>query len=325
MNNRPANSSIADNLVAIEQAQGVQVNFLGFLIWYSVADCRITKEELRQLFQKAGIDEKRLPKDISERDAFRRATKAGEAKRIQLDAKGERFLNVLVRDVRQTDKQIIRQLVREVVDSENVRLEYQAVADLIYQENGIHLIPKMDLLPDERQAIDLISKAFDIERECYNGRTMRDIIGGILAGCRPVNVRPSGGVYFVARQYEKEVEAIKEFASGLDPYNTTHNKTRCWSVPVVDAEEQRGMLQESLEEQVKKDSKSLIGEITKLLNGNRTITQNLANQYVDRAKALAKLVKEYEEMLEFQSIKAKADLELAMQAAMKVLDKVEVV
>ncbi|OPY64055.1 MAG: hypothetical protein A4E56_00109 [Pelotomaculum sp. PtaU1.Bin065] len=314
---------LVDNLVAIEKASGMDIKFIGFLLWFSVADCRITREQLEEVFSETGIDSKRLPKEISPRDAFRRATSAAEKKRIPLDLKEERFLNCMIREIRADSKQINRQLVREIVDGKNVRLEYTPVADLIHQENGIHLIPKVDLLHDERDVIDEIKDTYEIEKNCYNGRTMRDIINALLWECHPVAVRTSGGVYFVPARYEETTKSIKRFAKRLNDYRSTDHKTTCWTMPLVDAEEQRSMIEESLEDQVASESKAVIDEMAKLTKGERKITQKLANQYVERVKSLKKLYTEYEDMLNYKSVEAQANLDLAMQGAMGILSKVE--
>jgi len=311
-----------ENLVAIEKVMNVELDFLGSLLWYSVTDCRIDRDQLQQVFAEVGIDEKHLPKPINTRDAFRRATKAGEIKKEALD--DERYLNVLIRESKVTNKMIVRHLVREVVDAENKRLEYAPVCELVFSEDAIHVIPKHEMNKIERAAVDKIKEAYQVERNNYNGRTMRDVITDVLDGCDPVNVRPSGGVYFVAKQHEATLTNLQRFANRISDFSTTGHKTTFWMVPVVNAEEQKKMIEISLEEQVKSESKALIEEMSKLLKSDRKITQGLAKQYVDRAKDLAKMVKRYEDLLDTQNITATSNLELTMAAAMQMLEKVEV-
>jgi len=95
-------------------------------------------------------------------------------------------------------------------------------------------------------------------------------------------------------------------------------------VPVVNADEQLEMLEESVEEQVKKSSESMIAEMTKILLEGKKVTQNLAGQYVDKAKSLRKMVESYREMLQSEITGVEADLEVVLAQAMAMMDRVEV-
>lgn len=315
------NTNLAEKLVAVEKIHGVEVKFLGFLTWFSIADCRITRPQLSGAFAAADIDEEMMPKEISPRDAFRRATKAGETKREDLGS--GQYLNILVRDVKSDQDQIVKQLVREVVDAKNIRLEYLPVCDLVYKNEDLHVIPREIMNHHEQTARMNIEEAFETEKGHYNGRTIRDIVQDILRGCSPVAVRPSGGVYFVPEKHGDALKALQTFVREIDSYKVTDRRSSLYMVPVVDAEEQRQMLQESLEDQVKNETETIVEEMTKMLKSGQKITQSAAQKYVERAKGLRNLVKEYSTVLEDQKLAAKINYELAIKEAMALLQKVE--
>lgn len=310
-----------ERLVAVK-SERFKVEYLGYLLWFTVCDLRVTREELAEVFSEAGLDLRHLPKPICPRDAFRRASKEGETKRAEIS--DGRFLNILIREVRMDSDAIIRHMVREVVDSKNVRLEYLPVAELRLDGNLLLATPFRPLEEIEMKALNAVKEAYEVERNCYNGRTIRDILFDILEDCRPVAVRPSGGVYFVPRQFEPTLRALQRFVDGVSAFATAGRKSRLWTVPVVDAEEHREMLKESLEDQVLHNAKSLVAEIAQIMQSGKKITVSLARAYAERVKELSALVAQYEDLLETEIVTAKANLELARAQAAALLEKVEV-
>lgn len=312
------------SLLAIED-KTFAAHFLGRILWFTISDMKVRYEELQQAFNNAGIDEKYLPKPISPRDAFRRATKVAEAKRIKLD--NEQYLNLLVREVKMADDEIVRQLVREVVDSKNIRLEYLPVANmkLLNDKDFISdpIIANNYLNNEESLALLKVENEFEHTKENYNGRHVREMVMNILNGCDPVAVRPSGGVYFIPEKYADTAQALSEMVRELARYSIDAERSRLWAIPVVDAEEHKVMVAESLEDQVKANSNSLIGEMTKILKSGRNITQKTAEQYVNKVKGLKKMVAKYEDMLNTEILNVQECMSIALEQARKLLDNVE--
>lgn len=308
------------NLVALENAQDAEAKFLGRLCWYSVSDLRITREDLEAAFDAVGLDKAHLPRPLNARDAFRRATSAAEVKRQPGDA--GTYLNLLVREVKASPDLLVRQVVREIVDSNNVRLEYVPLANLRLERDRLTVEPLAPLSEAEEVMLDKVRQDYETERRHYNGRHMRDLVMEILERCSPVSVRPSGGVYFVPERHAGTLSALTGFVDRLNAHKINGGRCRFWHIPVIDAQHHRVMVAESLEDQVRQDSETLIREMTMLLKGEgRTLTEALATQYIDRVKALKKVVAEYEAFLEAQAIEARATLQLAMQQALALLDK----
>lgn len=313
-----------DNLLVLDNKQ-FEANFLGRILWFTISDCRINYSQLETAFRNAGIDEKYLPKPISPRDAFRRATKIAEAKRVKLD--NDRYLNLLVREVKMSDDEIVRQLVREVVDSKNVRLEYLPVANmkLVNDTDFITepIVPRHELYNDEDIALLKVENEFDRCKDNYNGRHVRELVQNILNGCRPVAVRPSGGVYFVPEEFADTVQALSNMIRELSQYSIDAERSRMYHVPVIDVQEHRVMVAESLEDQVKNDSQSLIAEMAKILKDGRNITQKTAEQYINKVKDLKKMVAEYEDMLNTEILNVQECMNIALEQAKKLLENVE--
>ena len=208
-----------ENLIVLENKQ-FKTSFLGRILWFTISEMKVSHEQLRVAFNNAGIDEKYLPKAISTRDAFRRATKVAEAKRIKLD--NDRYLNLLVREVKCADDEMIRQLVREVVDSKNVRLEYTPVANMVLKNDkdfDAYRLPAVpELYQEERKALLDVGNEFDNCCNNYNGRHVRELVQNILSTCNPVAVRPSGGVYFTPESFSGTVEALSSMIAEISQY-----------------------------------------------------------------------------------------------------------
>ena len=314
-----------DNLLVLDEKTD-EAHVLGRILWYTISDCKVSFDQLKTAFNNAGIDEKYLPKPISPRDAFRRATKVAEAKRLKLD--DERYLNLLVREVKMADDEIVRQLVREVVDSKNVRLEYLPVANmkLVNDTDFITepIIPRYEFYNDEDIALMKVANEFDRCKDNYNGRHVRELVQNILAGCDPVAVRPSGGVYFIPEAHSSTVQGLSEMIRELSQYSIDAERSRLYSVPVIDAQEHRIMVAESLEDQVKNNSQSLIAEMANILKTGRNITQKTAEQYIQKVKQLKTMVAKYEDMLNTEILNVQECINIALEQAKKLMENVEV-
>ena len=314
-----------DNLFVINNEEH-QSKFLGRILWFTISDMKVSAKQLKQAFNNAGIDEVYLPKPISPRDAFRRASKVAEAKRVKLD-NNDQYLNLLVREVKMADKEIVRQLVREIVDSKDVKLEYLPVANmkLVNDTDFIMepIIPAFDLYDEEDIALLKVENEFEICKDNYNGRHVRELVQHILAGCAPVSVRPSGGVYFTPEKYADTVNSLSEMVQELSAYSIAAERSRLWSIPVIDGNEHRTMVEESLEDQVKADSKSLITDMARIIKSGRNITQKTAEQYIVKVKDLKAKVKNYEEMLETEILGTQSAMDIAMEQARKLLEHVD--
>lgn len=310
-----------NNLRAINSSK-VEVSFLGKLLWFSLPEILISLPELHDVFKKDSIDEKFLPKPICARDAFRRATKLAESKKIRLDE--ERHLNLLVREISSTPDRIVRQMVREVVDSKNERLEYLPIVTFIQEKNDMDYQSHGVLYQEEQEAIEKVVNGFDLFKEKYTSQTVRAIVMDILETCSPVAVRPSGGVYFTPETYSDQVKNLQNLVTDLSPFCCDNAKTDFHTVPVIDVDEQRDMVNQSLEEQVKSDSLQLIDEIAEIIKSGRKVSQSTAVKYVEEVKALKGKVKEYEEMLETEIENVQETMNLALEAAKKLLDNAAV-
>lgn len=290
-------------------------NTLGYLMWYTLSEVGISHEKLEDLMINHQISDKYMPKEINARDAFRRVTNSYyELKGVMVD--DQRFKNVLIRQVRQTPSEIIKTLVREIVDSNNQRLSHEEVAKIILDDtNDISLERMKTLEPEEEDMVNLIMRDFDIAKVEHNASHIRHIINRIMEEIKTISVRPSGGVFFVKYQSRETAINLQNFINGLSNYvKIPEHRTSCYKLPVVRGTEQNQMLVESLNDQLKKDSESLINKmkttIDDIKKGTRVKPQTLAD-FADRIKELKIMERDYKESLEFKELEATENLKIA--------------
>ncbi len=309
-----------ENLRAINGGSAVEVEYLGCLLWSTVSSIlKIPTGDLKEALTESGL-EAFMPREIHPKDAFRRVTKLLETKK---EPYGEnQYVNLLVRPISGGDK-TVRQLVREVVDGKNVRLEYKPVIQFEMEGETLSIIPLVhDLTSIEMEMIGKVPELHAEAMKHYDGKHIRYMFKSILKECNPVSVRPNGGVNFIPQKNINTVTAAKELAKRLNRYE---GNVKMWSVPVIDATEHREMVGESLEEQVIGGSNTLIEEMKEIIgDSSKQIGVRKAKGFADRIKKMKESVQEYEEMLEFQAIKANENLELAQQIAVKLMESVSI-
>ena len=294
------------------------IEYLGCLLWYTVSDVlKIPVETLEQDLKEIGL-EKYMPRKINPRDAFRRVTKEMEVRKEQYSQ--DTYINLLVRNVRIGEGEVVRQLVREVVDGKNTRLEYKPVLQFSIGEGDRLATTSLvdNLTSTEQKSMKELPNQLEKACNYYNGVHIRYMLWKMLKECNAISVRPNGGVDFIQQAYISTIEKIKELSKKLNQYE---GNVRLWSIPVIDATEHREMIQESLEAQVLGSSNALIHEMKTIMNdAKRTLSTKAIQGYADRVRALKELVKEYEESLEFQAIEAQENLKLAMQFTVQLME-----
>lgn len=280
---------------------------LGHLLWYTVPEQDITREKIAVAISAAGIDKRHMPMPISPRDAFRRAS------RITVP-RGAGKTTYLIREVGGLENGVLRHIVREQrIDTAigGRRLDYRPLVALqITDDNpavNVDILDYSELDDECRRITDDIRARYDVTRDHYDASTLRRMIQGILGTCRPIAVRPSGGVHFVPQKYEATVYAVAEL------FPKIAGDGKFWFLPVIDAANQREMISKSLDSHVESEAAAIVAELGRVMKGRQEVTPSLTEKYVRRVQAIAASVKEYEDMLETKAITAKSHLQLAEQ------------
>ncbi len=234
------------NAVRLEELEALSpsseaTRTIGYLVWYSIFDTDIPKEDLEGLLHQYGLDEY-MPNPIHQNDAFRRAAKAIEQNNIQTYIPGV-TQNHLV-DGFETPKEIVRHLVVETIDKNSQSLHYDpevAIMKFDKETGNISYTSKTS------NATELAEKVRDIYPRClnnYGSRHIREMVYKILASMGPIPVRPTGGVYFVPAKYETKLSNLLSFLKKI-------GQSEGFKVPLVNSSENRDMVRLKLNEHIR--------------------------------------------------------------------------
>lgn len=323
-------STMLERFVAIEGKRGVSVEWLGSLTWFTISESVATESQIAAAFDAAGIDTQYIPPLAHPKDAMRRAVKAAEVARQEIGP--EQYLNLLAREVSHSKTDLLYHLVAEVVDAKGHRLSYSQEAEITLhietdkkgaftrEDIATHWLPSRTstgpVLSEAAKALGGIQAAYNQHRTHYDGNALRRTVTRILDDCHPVAVRPSGGVLFIPRGYAATVDALGKLIDLLAQYGITQgHRSVLRAVPVVDAADQRQMIDESLEEQVNTETRALLDDLSQADGSTKKGIETL----IGRIQRLQSMVREYDDLLETKRSDAQAGLEVAMAQARALL------
>lgn len=291
---------------------------LGALVWYTVKNAAMgTRTEIQTALALAGLPDSLTPKPIPASDALRRAIKDLGTLPEEKTNQGQ-VVRLLIREVPPADKDhLAYHLVRETGDASREHLDYREIGTIELHKRTSSLlvspIASASVSQHELSVLEQVTARYQFDREHYDSEMVRYIARMALKNSDPISVRPSGGVYFIARDYLGRVKQVgvflEQFASG----------TRLYSVPVVDDADMRSMVSDSVEEQVDTEATRVVTELRTLLERG-TPTEIQAVAAVRSIRELAAMTERYEELLETRIEGARAALEAAQAQARTLLE-----
>ena len=298
---------------------------LGELTWFTVGELRLTVTELEVAYTRAGLDPHTVPL-IQPRHAFQRAT---QRLRQAIPLEDGNTLNVHVRPIVEQDGQVMRMVVEELVDASEQTLHHANVAKLIWEHDDrdtatvISSPEETDPHPKVASALAALQDLFDEARETFIGRTIRQLVGDLLAQGDPISVRRAGGVFFVSwarrpivRQLTGLVEAIRDLSG--------HDGTEAYAVPVVNSGQQRLMVRRAAVQDLGEQIIGLQTTCTELLeNPSGGVIQRSADVVVRDLARLRGVVARYQTVTNDQLAVLTARLDGVAVLATQILGRVD--
>lgn len=229
--------------VALKDLTAVQTvdensQILGNLFWFSVGKHLINVPSLTEKLKNSGVGENWLPNTIRPSDAFRRATKEAERRKVQTDREGI-FLNYLIRDLYSDKDIVIRNIVIEEIDSKGKRLNYNPDACKITLDKTDNSI-KFETTDAVTQIMAKeIEEKYTIYKDFYQEQQIRVVVSKILNSLSPIPVRKNGGIYFVPQKYEQQLKNLKTFCGSLE-------NSEGYSIPVVNTYDNKEMISQKV-------------------------------------------------------------------------------
>lgn len=258
---------------------------LGYIFWYSVtSEVEVTREELQQHFINIGIDECWLPNEIRPSDAFRRATKEVQRKKVPT-SNPNIYKNYLVREVYSDNKMVQRNIVNETVDQSGKRLDYNpkaTVMTLIKKDNDFIV------WSDDDKAKELANEArvrFTKYINYYSAQQIRVMVAKILSSLAPTAVRPNGGVYFVPQSNAVTLKKLQLLCESL--------KSEGVAIPLQDTFENQNLIVKNLENNLKE----ILLQCKELSETEHHLKKQLYKDSIEEAKRIVRTYQEYKQNL----------------------------
>lgn len=301
-----------DHLAA---TQSTDQGILGHLFCCSISDTLIKRSELESLFIQIGIPLDFMPNYIKNHDAFRRASTAIERKRVE--AGNGQYVNLLVREVKSSNKEVVRHIVLEHVDSGNVRLNYDGEAARLHLDKvtGYVQTSTYTSAPSVVKAIQEFHELYDLYSESYDGTYIRRLVSDILQTMAPQSIRKSGGVYIVPIQFKESLDKLVQLILSFRT-DSGERTSQAYKIPLIDTRENRDMIRE----RVALTAEEVISRMTTALRSN-SLTKQEIDMMLSDAKLTIGAVKEYEKALEESMMDFSTKIEILQAQMMAALEK----
>lgn len=303
---------------------------LGSLLWFSItgaveapqgrrsAPVRVTQPQLERWFDELGLDPDFLPPTILKVDAFRRAT---SRRKKEYEVGGRRMV-LRVEEIESTREYVERQVLRTVVDprarSETAKTASDWMATIKFMRAGrtargkradgdhyrVRMRTSLDA-PDREQVLAMlaeIDRAYGDLAVNIDEDKIRALLRGYLTHLGAIAVRPSGAMYFVQSESQRQVDALGELIVRVGQGCTFAQ------VPYVDSAATRLILSEAFQHQVADEVRGLLRRAQALAPGPVT------------PRAFADLRADYELITE-RAAQVSADLGLAQESTADILEE----
>lgn len=286
-----------------------QAESLGCLVWYSVADqVKIAQVEFNDLVAKAKAPNS-TQKPPANSDIFRRACTNTNRHWTRIPGLNGTYKNVLIRDASSDTLKIYKQIVVEVVDEDDHRLDYEVVGSMWFNKSVDRVGRQIDALDsahagDFQTIVSEVTQYYRNHAGLLNADRIRQSYHHTLEGpLRAVRVRDSGGVYFVSAAHSEELAGMEHLAALLP----TGMEFRI--IPLLDDENQRAMLKAAVEDESVGEAKRLFGEMRQQARGG-AITEKKLEAFNQRYLEMVARTKEYTELLDEALFESEETLKL---------------
>lgn len=296
---------MALNTVVTSKATAGQVNqsLLGNLVFVTVSELKVHKQDLVTLFTNSGLSlQKYQPGDIRPSDAMRRATSLIKNKRLGISYNGANVNAVLDVTEQQETALTIRHIGRKVVDEKGRKVCYDQLTSFFYdkQNNSLTFDPVDPLFCTEYAYDQLFSEVIATYNEwCqyHTKDTVRNIINKVVQSLMPTPIKTTPDddaiAKFIPVTYEYELKALKQVIGDLGPYHTAGAVSGCQLIELYDSEANNSMIADAVKGDIKGRVQNLVGELTEILNNKGSIPVEQAQRFARQLVQMKNETTEY--------------------------------
>uniref|UniRef100_A0A6M3LG32 Uncharacterized protein n=1 Tax=viral metagenome TaxID=1070528 RepID=A0A6M3LG32_9ZZZZ len=255
---------------------------LGYVVWWALERVmRVVEDRVKKIFTKYGFDEKEFPEVCSSEVAFTRAL--SRAKRDKLLDKW------LIRKIFLGDDKIVYGIVKEKIDKDNEDLDYK-------KEDKITLKRKTEDIQLENNTPQgqLVKKFYGELRGILDNYHLMVFLLQQVKVMNALQLRDTGGIYFLPIQYEERVLRIEKALAELSPESTI-----CL-LPIYKDDRAKKSLTMSFDENFQAELEAKADELKKRIESEGTRASTFNNR-LNEFKELRQKAQVYEDLLNFKA------------------------
>ena len=227
---------------------------LGKILYYSVSNILIDREEFQQIGRDFGLV-KTKPARESPSDAFSKATTALYERVVVNNGSAATAYRVYCRKNKKTAKDLVScELVKEeMCESTN---DYQKLMNIEFDkttENIRFCNKQYDYDIDVDGFCDKALRLYQLYRTCYNSSHVETVLESLLNSMQANKISIRGRIFFVPKQNLGLVSLFEDYVSAIAAKNNNVGDVICNSMYVVDDEKQRLKMTEEFYANYKRD------------------------------------------------------------------------
>lgn len=277
---------------------------LGSLLFINLTDMKIPANDLINVFDKNNIPKKYV-KDISQADAFRRASSSIKNRILYVNNNngGNDKVRVEVDEIKSDNEGIKRIIGVKKVDDVNEDISYLPVGEVIFNRSngGCVANPLVAQGDADYQTIKSVCDEIEFKYQewsvYHNKDTVRNIINRIISDTHPVNLMPTGLCKFIPNKHTDLLYDLKEALHEMSLYSKNSCENIIEIIPIIDTEEQRDLIEKNFTAEITDDLFNFTQELKNVLQNKITLSTRTANAYIEKFNILKDKAKEYESLL----------------------------
>lgn len=319
-----------------EQLAGLPAKkFIGAIVWFTINEAKITRDEIIKLFVDNGLDERFVPNPIKPVDAFRRATSRAQ---VEYPYGDRQTAELYIDEVDYDEERVVQHIYRKVRDRKTIQLSHTQIGEAIFYRQSrnarrkgaggesVKFSLKRGQLSDHEQGIAEqfikdVHQSYELGKQFITGQALRGMVRNYVVSTNAISVRPSGGVYFVHRSRTDTIDALAKVVSQLGNESVLH------ILPLIDNNQQRGMLTEAFQDEVVDECEKLLRELAETnehysKKGGKIPVKKYATlrQKLDDTMGRAD---EYTRVLGLSQERSGASIELAMNSLLEMAGRLD--
>lgn len=304
-------------------ASDEDTDYLGRIIWYTFGEMLVPRDDLVKQFHELGIPEKYLPPEVQQKGAWKRACKKLEHKEEEvIEDVGEKLVTEYMTRKVDADTRII---VKEVRRTDKGQLDYKKLVRFEFNsEDDIKFEPLDASFDVASDWYDRMLDRYEILRESYEARHIRNNVRNTINKLNPVSMRQSGGVYFVPEKHADLIEKLATLTRYLgEEYGQSSYRTELIQLEVISKPDKKEMIARKIKQDTVGKANDVMQNFKQIINEDRDIYPSEFEDYNDQIKELMERKEEYEEMLGRQLGTCEEQIEIMKKQLGRISDHIK--